>query len=115
MIYLSLPYFWRSYLSGEVSSNTVVLLIWPTKGLILLGFCLIGLQWFSELVKRIAIMRGLLQDDAPTGVHALRLRRKGFQASWPPIRLMVANLQAMPFAKSVYGVLSVIGFFAWHS
>lgn len=70
MIYLSVPYFWRSYLSGEVSSNAGGLLIWPAKGLILLGFCLLGLQWFSETVKRIAIMRGLLEDDAPTGAHS---------------------------------------------
>jgi TRAP-type mannitol/chloroaromatic compound transport system permease small subunit len=66
MIYLSIPYFWRSYLSGEVSSNAGGLLIWPAKGLILLGFCLLGLQWFSEVVKRIAIMRGDLEDDSPT-------------------------------------------------
>ena len=70
MIYLSVPYFWRSYLSGEVSSNAGGLLIWPAKGLILLGFCLLGLQWFSEIVKRIAIMRGDLEDDAPTGHSA---------------------------------------------
>ncbi len=69
MIYLSVPYFWRSYLSGEVSSNAGGLLIWPAKGLILLGFCLLGLQWFSEVVKRIAIMRGDLVDEAPT-VHS---------------------------------------------
>jgi TRAP-type mannitol/chloroaromatic compound transport system permease small subunit len=66
MIYLSVPYFWRSYLSGEVSSNAGGLLIWPAKGLILLGFCLLGLQWFSEVVKRIAVLRGDLQDNAPT-------------------------------------------------
>ena len=66
MIYLAVPYFLRSYQSGEVSSNAGGLLIWPAKGLILLGFCLLGLQWFSELVKRAAIIRGDLQDDAPT-------------------------------------------------
>ncbi len=67
MIYLSVPYFWRSYLSGEVSSNAGGLLIWPAKGLILLGFCLLGLQWFSELVKRIAIMRGDLRGRCADG------------------------------------------------
>ena len=61
MIYLAVPYFLRSYQSGEVSSNAGGLLIWPAKGLILLGFCLLGLQWFSELVKRVAIMRGDLR------------------------------------------------------
>jgi TRAP-type mannitol/chloroaromatic compound transport system permease small subunit len=71
MIYLSWPFFLRSYESGEVSTNVGGLLIWPAKGLILLGFILLALQWFSELVKRIAIMRGLIQDEhAPASHHA---------------------------------------------
>jgi TRAP-type mannitol/chloroaromatic compound transport system permease small subunit len=63
MIYLSTPFFIRSYQSGEVSTNAGGLLIWPAKGLILLGFVLLAFQWFSELVKRIAIMRGELADE----------------------------------------------------
>ena len=77
MIYLAVPYFLRSYQSGEVSSNAGGLLIWPAKGLILLGFCLLGLQWLSELIKRAAIMRGDLQDDAP----ATHQRRGGGRAA----------------------------------
>jgi TRAP-type mannitol/chloroaromatic compound transport system permease small subunit len=69
MIWLSIPYFWKSYLSGEVSSNAGGLLIWPAKGLILLGFISLGFQWLSELIKRIAIMRGdLVDEDVP--VHS---------------------------------------------
>ena len=63
MIYLSTPFFLRSFQSGEVSTNAGGLLIWPAKGLILLGFVLLAFQWFSELVKRIAIMRGELADE----------------------------------------------------
>jgi TRAP-type mannitol/chloroaromatic compound transport system permease small subunit len=63
MIYLSWPFFWRSYNSGEVSTNAGGLLIWPAKGLILLGFILLGSQWVSEFIKRIAIMRGELEDE----------------------------------------------------
>jgi TRAP-type mannitol/chloroaromatic compound transport system permease small subunit len=63
MIYLSTPFFLRSYQSGEVSTNAGGLLIWPAKGLILLGFVLLAFQWFSELVKRIAIRRGELVDE----------------------------------------------------
>jgi TRAP-type mannitol/chloroaromatic compound transport system permease small subunit len=71
MIYLSFPFFIRSYESGEVSTNAGGLLIWPAKGLILLGFILLGLQWLSELIKRIAIMRGELEDEhALGGGHA---------------------------------------------
>ncbi len=68
MLYLSFPYFIRSYQSGEVSSNAGGLLIWPAKGLILLGFISLAFQWLSELIKRIAIMKGDLVDEhAATG------------------------------------------------
>ena len=69
MIYLSWPFFIRSYQSGEVSTNAGGLLIWPAKGLILLGFIMLGLQWLSELIKRIAIMRGELDDEHASGGH----------------------------------------------
>ncbi|WP_046864717.1 TRAP transporter small permease subunit [Microvirga massiliensis] len=69
MIYLSLPFFLRSYESGEVSTNVGGLLIWPAKGLILIGFVLLALQWFSELVKRIAIMRGIIEDEHASPGH----------------------------------------------
>ncbi|MBM6594149.1 TRAP transporter small permease subunit [Microvirga pudoricolor] len=63
MLYLSVPYFERSFASGEVSSNAGGLLIWPAKGLILLGFAFLILQWLSELIKRVAIIRGDLVDE----------------------------------------------------
>lgn len=63
MLWLCFPYFTRSYESGEVSSNAGGLLIWPAKGLILLGFISLGFQWLSELIKRVAIMRGRLVDE----------------------------------------------------
>jgi len=63
MLYLSVPYFSKSYASGEVSSNAGGLLIWPAKGLILLGFIVLFFQWVSELIKRIAIMQGKLVDE----------------------------------------------------
>jgi TRAP-type mannitol/chloroaromatic compound transport system permease small subunit len=67
MIYLSFPFFVRSYQSGEVSTNAGGLLIWPAKGLILLGFILLGFQWLSEVIKRVAIIRGEIEDE-----HALK-------------------------------------------
>jgi TRAP-type mannitol/chloroaromatic compound transport system permease small subunit len=70
MLYLSVPYFIRSYQSGEVSSNAGGLLIWPAKGLILLGFISLGFQWLSELIKRVAIMKGDLAEDEPGGHSA---------------------------------------------
>jgi TRAP-type mannitol/chloroaromatic compound transport system permease small subunit len=62
MLWLSIPYFEKSFASGEVSSNAGGLLIWPAKGLILLGFISLAFQWLSELIKRVAIMQGRLED-----------------------------------------------------
>ncbi len=71
MIYLSFPFFIRSYQSGEISTNAGGLIIWPAKALILIGFILLGFQWLSELIKRVAIMRGELEDEhAAGGGHA---------------------------------------------
>jgi TRAP-type mannitol/chloroaromatic compound transport system permease small subunit len=70
MLWLCFPYFWKSYQSGEVSSNAGGLLIWPAKGLILLGFISLGFQWLSELIKRIAIMRGDLEEQEEGGHSA---------------------------------------------
>ena len=67
MIYLSTPFFIRSYQSGEVSTNAGGLLIWPAKGLILLGFVLLFFQWLSEFIKRVAIMQGRIEDEHALG------------------------------------------------
>jgi TRAP-type mannitol/chloroaromatic compound transport system permease small subunit len=69
MLYLCFPYFLNSYRSGEVSSNAGGLLIWPAKGLILLGFISLGFQWLSELIKRVAIMNGTLVDEHDHSGH----------------------------------------------
>ena len=63
MLWLCVPYFINSFRSGEVSSNAGGLLIWPAKGLILLGFISLVFQWLSELIKRVAIMKGQLVDE----------------------------------------------------
>ncbi|WP_262028844.1 TRAP transporter small permease subunit [Microvirga sp. Mcv34] len=63
LLWLCIPYFINSYRSGEVSSNAGGLLIWPAKGLILLGFISMFFQWLSELIKRVAIMKGQLADE----------------------------------------------------
>jgi TRAP-type mannitol/chloroaromatic compound transport system permease small subunit len=45
---------------------------WPAKGLILIGFVLLFFQGISELIKRIAVMRGLIPDPygSGAGVHS---------------------------------------------
>lgn len=64
LIYEGIPFFTRSFNSGEHSSNAGGLLLWPVKLLVPLGFVLLLLQGVSELIKRIAILRGQLDDRA---------------------------------------------------
>lgn len=47
---------------GEQSSNSGGLPQWPAKSLIMIAFALLLLQGLSELLKRIAIVRGLMAD-----------------------------------------------------
>ncbi|MFC4620666.1 TRAP transporter small permease subunit [Comamonas nitrativorans] len=58
----SIPFFIQAYQSGEVSSNAGGLIRWPVYLMMPLGFGLLMLQGFSELIKRIAFLRGLIPD-----------------------------------------------------
>ena len=71
MVVTGIPFFLRSYEINEQSGNAGGLPQWPAKSLIMIGFALLFLQGVSELIKRIAIMRGLMADPHETQVHAL--------------------------------------------
>lgn len=60
ILYLSVPYAMESLRNQEVSSNAGGLILWPAKMLIPIGFALLTLQGFSELVKRLAYLAGLV-------------------------------------------------------
>src|SRR5262249_14292332 len=62
MIVPSVPFFIRSFQINEQSMNAGGLPQWPAKSLILIGFFLLFWQGISELIKRIAVMRGLIPD-----------------------------------------------------
>jgi TRAP-type mannitol/chloroaromatic compound transport system permease small subunit len=65
---LSWPLFWNSYQLQETSMNAGGLLRWPVKILVPIGFLLLVLQGFSELIKRIAFLTGH-RDDPGAEVH----------------------------------------------
>jgi len=69
MIIMSYPFFVRSFLINEQSGNAGGLPQWPAKALPLIGFTLLFFQAISELIKRIAIMRGRLADTPSGGGH----------------------------------------------
>lgn len=63
ILYLAWPFFVLSYRSGEYSSNSGGLIIWPVKLLLPIGFALLALQGVSELIKRVASLRGQVPAD----------------------------------------------------
>ena len=65
MLYYLVPYVRMSYVSGEVSSSAGGLIIWPAKAILLIGFILLALQGVSEIIKKIAIMTGNMDDPTP--------------------------------------------------
>lgn len=70
MIWHGFPFFMRSLQLNESSMNAGGLLQWPAKLLIPAGFVLLFVQGISELIKRIAILRGELEDvHAHAGHH----------------------------------------------
>jgi TRAP-type mannitol/chloroaromatic compound transport system permease small subunit len=59
MLDMTVPWFLRSFWSGEGSANAGGLPVWPVKALLPMGFTLLLLQGISEFIKRIAALRGM--------------------------------------------------------
>lgn len=53
--------------SGEVSGNAGGLILWPAWALLPAGLALLGLQGLSELIKRVAFLRGQAPDPTKKG------------------------------------------------
>lgn len=72
MIITSYPFVTKSVLLNEQSMNAGGLPQWPAKALVLIGFVLLFFQGISELIKRVAVLRGIIPDPYHTsgGVHA---------------------------------------------
>ena len=62
IMWLSWPVFMNAWNSGEISGSAGGLIRWPARLLVPLGFFLLSAQGFSELIKRIAYLRGLIPD-----------------------------------------------------
>jgi TRAP-type mannitol/chloroaromatic compound transport system permease small subunit len=71
MIITGGPFFMRSVEINEQSGNAGGLPQWPAKSLIIIGFTMLLVQGISELIKRIAVMRGLIPDPHASQVHAI--------------------------------------------
>ena len=68
VLWYGTPFFLRGLASGEMSSNAGGLIRWPVYLMIPAGFTLLLLQGWSELIKRVAFLQGLIED--PTAKKA---------------------------------------------
>jgi TRAP-type mannitol/chloroaromatic compound transport system permease small subunit len=71
MIITGVPFFLRSSQINEQSGNAGGLPQWPAKSLIMIAFAFLFVQGISELIKRIAVMRGLIPDPHESQVKAI--------------------------------------------
>jgi TRAP-type mannitol/chloroaromatic compound transport system permease small subunit len=62
LLQLSWPLFVKALTSGEMSQNAGGLIRWPVLALVPLGMILLLAQAASELVKRVAFLKGLIPD-----------------------------------------------------
>jgi TRAP-type mannitol/chloroaromatic compound transport system permease small subunit len=86
--WLSWPIFLDTFVRHEISTNAGGLIIWPARLLVPIGFLLLSVQAVSELIKRIAFLKGLIPDPSEKHVEktaeeelaAEILRARGEQA-----------------------------------
>jgi len=62
ILWFSMPFFLNGLRSGEVSANAGGLILWPVYLMLPLGFALLLVQGFSEVIKRFAFLKGLIDD-----------------------------------------------------
>ena len=69
VLWYGIPFFLQGYRSGEMSSNAGGLIRWPVYLMMPLGFTLLLLQCWSELIKRLAFLKGLIDDPTTKKVE----------------------------------------------
>jgi TRAP-type mannitol/chloroaromatic compound transport system permease small subunit len=69
IMWLAWPVFIDAYVRHEVSTNAGGLIIWPARLLVPIGFALLIVQGFSELIKRFAFLKGLIPDPSEKHVE----------------------------------------------
>ncbi len=65
MAWMLVPYTLQAWRIGQISTNAGGLLIWPARAILAAGFILLCAQILSEIVKKIAVMQGLIEDPHP--------------------------------------------------
>lgn len=63
--WMMLNYAAQAWVSGQISTNAGGLVIWPARAILAAGFVLLVAQAVAEIIKKIAVMRGLIDDPHP--------------------------------------------------
>lgn len=63
LFWLSVPYFTKTFVSNEMSSNAGGLIRWPVVLTMPVGFALLFLQGVAEIIKRLAYLAGIYAMD----------------------------------------------------
>ena len=70
MSWMTVPYAWQAWKIGQISTNAGGLIIWPARAVLAAGFILLVFQAISEIIKKVAVMQGLMEDPHPfVSVH----------------------------------------------
>ncbi|MCX7241413.1 MAG: TRAP transporter small permease subunit [Burkholderiales bacterium] len=69
ILWYGVPFFLKGLHTGEMSSNAGGLIRWPVYMMMPLGFSLLLLQGWSELIKRVAFLQGLIEDPTAKKVE----------------------------------------------
>ena len=69
ILWYGVPFFLQGFRSGEMSNNPGGLIRWPVYLMMPLGISLLLLQGWSELIKRIAFLKGLIEDPTSKKVE----------------------------------------------
>jgi TRAP-type mannitol/chloroaromatic compound transport system permease small subunit len=70
LLWTSIPFFLVSYHQNEQSFSAGGLPQWPAKSLLVIASALLLVQAISEIIKRVAVMRGLLPDPNKLALSA---------------------------------------------
>lgn len=105
--YLSWPVFMNAWHSGEGSPSPGGLIRWPVRLLLPVGFALLILQAFSELIKRFAFLTGagpnvLSKESGPSAEEELAEAIKKHQVA-PEVADIVNMNHDMAVAKTEQG------------
>jgi TRAP-type mannitol/chloroaromatic compound transport system permease small subunit len=65
MAWLLWPYTVQAFVTGQISANAGGLIIWPARAILLIGFVMLVFQALAEIIKKIAVMQGLIEDPHP--------------------------------------------------